>query len=154
MTKETKITAPNGMFALGMLDTITQAEAGVWCDITLPNGNPAKSPSGVPVRVKVLGTDSATYREALLERTRAAVANSQTKKGDAASRVTDGLAESVDILAKLVIEWEGVEAPTSTKEKPVLVPLNASNIKAMLLGYPVIRDQIDVFVAKQANFLA
>ena len=85
------------------LDSRTKAEAGVFMNVLLPNGNQALSPSGVPVRIKYCGSDSAPYLTAMTARARAAVERQQSKATAAVPKQPDAgdvIVETVDVLVK------------------------------------------------------
>lgn len=141
------------IFGLDALDTITNAEAGVWCAILLPNGNQAMSPSGTPIRVKVRGTDSAPYQKAVAERGRIALAAAQKRARGAAVDPTDDIKGAVEVISACLCAWEGFETPASTKDNIETIAPTDTNVRAALTRYSLVRDQIDRFISERANFL-
>lgn len=141
------------IFALGMLDTTTKATEGVWLDILLPNGNPAVSPAGLALRVRVMGMDSPVYQEVIAHRTRIAQAEAIARRPGQTPPITDGAKETANIISRIMTGWEGFEEAGSTVENPKPIPFTQTVAESMLLGFPLIRDQIDRFVSNRANFL-
>jgi hypothetical protein len=155
MTDKTEAPA----FALGMLDTVTLAEQGVWMQVRLPNGNPAISPSGANVRMKLMGNDSQAWKEALAERARLRAAEqralpSHQRNNQDMQAIAKMAREDGDyVLARMCVEWEGFEEAGSTKETPKLISLVHANVLRVVERYPLIRDQMDRFCADQGNFI-
>lgn len=138
--------------ALGVCDSVTLADEGTWCPIMLPNGNPAFSPSGAPVMLKLLGGDGAVYNDITLQRARAAMADAKAR-GGAPAPITSGVKEQCGLLKMLTVDWKGFEKTGSTKDEPVIMPFTQDAVEAVYLKYPLIRDQADRWISTRANFM-
>jgi len=124
---------------LSTLDVKAVAEEGATLEVRHPvTGNLIDGMS-----VKVLGTDSATYRNAVKARIRRA-ANQRKKQDfdpDKAER------DALELLADLTVGWDGVELDGE--------PLKCTRENCIMVygRFPWLREQVDEFVADRANFL-
>lgn len=126
--------------------TVGKAEEGVWLDILHPSANVPFDP---PVRVLLLGEDSAHYRGQQHK-----INNKRIQQAFAANRgqvkqfVTS---EEMDVdtihsLSTTIKDWENVEWNGSP------MPCNEKNAAIVLKEVPWMREQIKEFVENRSNF--
>lgn len=137
-------------FALPGMDTKTLSEEGVEMVVKkLGSTEPLKDKDGNVVKIKLLGPDSAKYRSL----TRAQVRKRLSRMSTAdAPEAADAMADEdeADVLATLAsctVGWTGI---LTTKGEAI--PCTLENALALYAKYPVIRDQVDVFIAQRGNF--
>jgi hypothetical protein len=137
-------------FALDGIDTKTLSESGVDVVIKKLNSNePLKAANGEIVSIKVLGPDSGKYRS--LSRTQirkrlAKRAAGNTEFTDADMDETDH--DAMEILAGCTVGWNGI---LDKAGKPI--PCTPENALKLFENYPVVREQVDLFISERANFL-
>jgi hypothetical protein len=128
------------------IDTVPLSEQGVRLELRNARGDVMAS-KGKPVAVIVLGPDSAKYRATIDEITRARLAEAQKAKETGVELKEEPNRFTIEVIAALTKSWENVH-----DQKGDSVPFTPENVKA-LYAYPVIRDQVDAFISKRANFL-
>jgi hypothetical protein len=131
------------------MDTITLSEAGVELTIKTVDRKSDLTIGGKPFKVKLLGPDSASYRAQLDASNRRAMADAEHRQKFPNEPDRDRTEDALDFLAALTVSWS--DHLVDAAGKPV--QFNVANAKAMYKAYPDIRDQVDNFVAKRANFL-
>lgn len=136
-------------FDLGGIDTKTLSEEGVDMVIKLMGSDePLVARNGKPVSIKLLGPDSDVYRD---------ISRAQLKKR--LTRTTDATKlneldfgeidqEGMELIASCVVGWSNV-FDTEGKE----IPCTKENALKLVENYPVLREQVDAFVANRAHFL-
>lgn len=133
-------------FNLPGMDTRTLSEAGVQMQVKSLQGDILKGKDGQPVTLTLLGPDSDKYRAM----TRAQVRKrfSRMSASDAAKDTfAEDEADALEILVACTVDWSGI---LTTKGEPI--PCTPETVRALYSGFPVIRDQADVFMASRANF--
>lgn len=83
--------------------------------------------------ITVLGVDSSTWRNTLVQAQRGAVE-------------TGEMMEPNEVLARCTVGWRGL----TLKGKPV--PFTKEAAKALYINAPYIADQVDQFMGKRKNF--
>lgn len=137
-------------FALDGIDTKTLSEAGVNVVIKMINSKePLKAANGEVVSIKVLGPDSGKYRTL----SRAQIRKRLVRRAEGQTEVTDadmdeGDRDAMEILAGCTVGWTGV---LDKAGKPI--PCTFENALKLFEGYPVVREQVDLFISERSNFL-
>jgi hypothetical protein len=134
-------------FDLDAVDTKTLSEAGVDLRLKMVDGvSPLLSRTGLPVTLRLLGPDSKQFRIM----TRSQVRKRLERKGEQAPDdvMDEAEADAMDVLCACTVGWSNL-----LDTDGVDVPFTAENVRAVYMGYPVIRDQVDYFVAQRVNFL-
>lgn len=98
-----------------------------------------------PVTIKLLGTDSKTWRNMNRDRSRALSLQMQ-KKGRKKIDFTMSDEDACEMLATCTIGWEGIE----DGDKPIEFSVEAAC--QMYMDHLWIREQVDAFIGDRANF--
>ena len=135
-------------FNLPDVDTQPLSNAGVWLVLKRVDGAPL-TVDGKLVRVLLLGQDSETYRQRSREHLR-----NRLERRAAGGDVTPGAQdidlverEGLEILAACTARWEQIQAADGTP-----IPCSFDAALALYRKFPVIREQVDRFIATRANF--
>jgi hypothetical protein len=133
------------LFDLAGMETRTLSQNGA--DMTVQNmaGDPLKNSKGEAVLLTLLGPDSDTYREKTRAQVRARIARQSA--GETADFATEET-EILDVLVACVVGWKGL---LDKDGKPV--PFTPEAARTLLVQYPLIRDQVDLFIARRGNFI-
>ncbi len=136
-------------FDLASIDTKTLSEEGVDMIVKLMGSDePLVARNGKPVAVKLLGPDSEVYRDI----SRAQLKKRLTRTSDAKKLNELDFAEvdadGLELITACVVGWSNV-FDTDGKE----IPCTKENARKLLEGYPVLREQVDVFVATRTHFI-
>ena len=140
------------MFDLDQLDTRTRSEEGVWMDVlSIETGLPMTNRLEKPLRIMLLGPDSKVYRSITKDQVRkrlqeSAIAKSSGK--DQPNEMDAGEADALDTMVKCTVKWEHFDTREGTP-----IACTPANVRALYEGYPIIRDQVDVFISRRVNFL-
>lgn len=131
-------------FDLPGMDTRTLSEKGVNMPVKQMDGSPLLDKDGKQVFISVLGPDSTKYR---------AMTRDQVRKRIQAASTGAPIPEDEDdatlaILVACTTGWTGINTP---KGEPI--PATPENFAALYTRYPVIRDQVDLFMAQRQNFI-
>lgn len=134
-------------FDLGGVDTKTLSEKGVDMVVCLLDGvTPLLAKNGKPVTLKLLGPDSKKFRALTRTQVRKRLDRKEALSSEAMMEEAD--ADTLEVLCSCTVGWENM---FETDGKPVA--FSHENVKAVYSAYPVIRDQVDIFVSQRANFL-
>jgi hypothetical protein len=136
-------------FDLAEIDTRTAANDGVWLPLMRVDGSPL-TVRDEPVRVRLLGQDSDAYRQRMREHLRRRL--ERRAAGDIAPTLDDldrAEQEGNEILAACTADWSGVYSLSGDK-----IRCSFDAALALYQRFPVIREQVDRFVANRANFIA
>lgn len=133
------------MFDLDVIDTKTRSEAGVYMAVKALDGTPLLNSSGTPVEIMVKGPDSADYTRLLRTQIKKRMARSGIPTED---QSVEDEADLVELLVACTMGWKGV----LEKGKKEPVPFTADACRQLYQSFPVIRDQVDSFIASRANF--
>jgi hypothetical protein len=138
-------------FDLAQIDTKTLAETGVEMPVKSLDGKPLIARNGDPVVISVLGSDSTKYRTLtraqLRKRMEAMAAGKQGALTEAEMDETER--DVIDVLVACTVGWKGV---LTTEGEPI--PFTEDNVRKLYSAYPVIREQVDEFISKRANFIS
>lgn len=137
-------------FDLAQIDTKTLAETGVEMPVKSLDGKPLIARNGDPVVISVLGSDSAKYRtltRAQLRKRMEAMAAGKQALTEAEMDETER--DVIDVLVACTVGWKGV---LTTEGEPI--PFSEDNVRKLYTNYPVIREQVDEFISKRANFIS
>jgi len=133
------------MFDLDVIDTKSRSEAGVYMTVKALDGSALKNSAGELVMVKVKGPDSSEYQRLV----RAQIKKRMARSGlPTEEQSVEDEGDLIDLLAACTIDWTGV-LDKSTK---VAVTFSAEACRQLYRNFPVIRDQVDTFIANRANF--
>ena len=128
---------------LANLTIVDDAEEGGWLTIQSPKGGDLLYDEKNPVRIKLRGRDSDTYRK--MERgIRDKRIEALRKQQSWEAKDQDN--ESMELLSACFIEWEGVFNEGEVFE------CTPENARRLMRVAPFIFDQVDMFVADRANF--
>lgn len=136
-------------FDLAPIDTKTLSEEGVDMIVKLMGSDePLLAKNGKAVALKLLGPDSAVYRDI----SRAQLKKRLTRSTDA-KKLNDLDFDEVDadgleLITACVVGWSNV-FDTEGKE----IPCTKENARKLFEGYPVLREQVDAFVATRTHFI-
>lgn len=137
-------------FALEGIDTKTLSEAGVDVVIKkLNSSEPLLAANGEPVSIKVLGPDSGKYRtlsRAQIRKRLAKRAAGETEITEADMDETDR--DAIEMMAGCTVGWKNV---LDKAGKPI--PCTVENAIKLYTYYPVLREQVDLFISERSNFL-
>jgi hypothetical protein len=135
-------------FDLAQIDTKTLAESGAPMPVKSLDGKPLIARNGDPVVIRVLGADSTKYRSLTRAQMRKRMEAAANNKQDAVADVDETDREVIEILVACTVGWSGV---LNTEGTPI--PFTEENVRKLYAAYPVIRDQVDVFISNRANFI-
>jgi hypothetical protein len=132
-------------FDLAGMETRTLSQTGA--DMLVRNlaGDPLKNSLGEDVVLTLLGPDGDVYREQTRNQVRARVARNAA--GNEATFAEED-AEIIDMLVACTVGWKGV---LGADKKPV--PFTPDAVRELYVNYPLVRDQVDLFIARRANFI-
>ena len=134
-------------FAFDDIETKTLSDAGVDMPVKRLDGSPLRAANGGHVSLRMLGPDSAAYRRALRKQVRRRVLRQDA--GSVSDADFDEMEEdTLDMLAACTAGWKNVLDKSGAE-----IPFSQDNARILYTIYPVIREQVDAFVASRANFL-
>lgn len=140
-------------FALQEIDVRTGADKGAFCTIVKLDGTPMLDAKGVKVEIELNGSDSDAYKKAgrenletTLDRKARAERNNTTIS--TVEALANSEADGCKILAAVTRSWKGINTPAGEP-----IPCTPENAEALYKAYPIIKEQVDAFVHKRANFL-
>ena len=133
------------MFDLDVIDTKTLSEAGASMPVRALDGSPLRNSKGEPVEIVVKGPDSADYARLVRAQIKKRMARSGLPTDE---QSLEDEADLVTLLATCTLGWNGV-LDKGTKE-PLAFSMDAC--RQLYQNFPVIRDQVDAFIASRANF--
>lgn len=133
------------MFDLDVIDTKTRSETGAAMTIKALDGNPLRNSAGEPVQIVVKGPDSEAYTRLL----RAQIKKRMARSGiPTEEQSLEDDADLVQLLVACTLGWSGVLEKSSGEA----VIFSAEACRKLYESFPVIRDQVDAFIANRANF--
>ena len=138
-------------FALDAIDTQTGSTAGAELVVLGLNGKPLFNSKGEQHVLILLGPDSPQYRRQMhqqaAKRVRAA-ADAQERGEAYQPDLFEAEADAVSVLANLTKGWRGF---LDRAGEPIECTPEAA--RALYARFPVIREQVDAFIVRRANFL-
>ena len=128
---------------LASLTIVDDAEEGGWLTVQSPSGGDLLYDEKNPVRIRLKGRDSSTYRQServIRDKRIDSLRNQQN--WDAKDQDN----ESLELLSACFIDWEGVFDNGDPLE------CTPENARRLMRAAPFIFEQVDLFVADRANF--
>lgn len=120
------------------IDLKKASNGGAECQLNHPvTGKPLFTEKGEKITISILGRDSDAFRSIVSE-----IAERET----GASTVDGNDANAIEILVAIITGWNHIKWGESELE------FTPENVRMFLTKFPPIRIQLDVFVAKRANF--
>lgn len=132
------------MFDLDVIDTKTRSEAGAIMPVKALDGAPLLNSEGKPVEIIVKGPDSADYTRLLRTQIKKRMARSGVPTEE---QSTEDEADLIELLVACTLGWNNL---LDKAKQPVTY--SAEACRQLYRGFPVIRDQVDSFIANRANF--
>lgn len=136
-------------FDLDSIDTLSASEKGVEMPVKDLAGTQMTDKGGKPVSITLKGPDSETYRKLTRAQVRKRI--DRAAKGDKTeddALAAEAEADAIDIMAACTVGWAGINDKAG---KPI--PCTAENARQLYQRYPIIREQVDLFVSNRLNFL-
>lgn len=133
------------MFDLDVIDTKTRSEAGTTMAVKTLDGSPLLNSKGKPVEITVKGPDSSDYMRLVRVQIKKRMARSGAPTEEQSA---EDEADLINLLAACTLGWSGI-LDKETKEP---VTFTADGCRQLYQNFPVIRDQVDSFIANRANF--
>lgn len=125
------------MDILAQFDTVSSANSGAKLELTDANGAAVLKADGTPVTITLLGKDSDVWVKA-----ENAARNRRLAQGPRMKLTAEALeSEAISALAKVTTAWDFDDKPCTYE-----------NAVALYTRYPLIREQVDLFVGDRANF--
>lgn len=133
------------MFDLDVIDTKTLSETGAAMPVKGLDGSALFNSAGKPVEIVVKGPDSADYMRLV----RAQIKKRMARAGAPTEEQSlEDESDLIDLLVACTKGWNGMLAKGTAE--PVLFTADAC--RQLYRDFPVIRDQVDSFIANRANF--
>jgi hypothetical protein len=104
--------------------------------------------NGEPVRIRLRGPDSDVYREFSRKQIQKRFARGNDPKRINDLDMEEVEKDSLDMLAAMTVGWENVLDTDGTE-----IAFSTEVARALYVSYPVVREQVDTFVANRRNFL-
>ena len=121
------------------------AEQGAWMELENPEDGSVLQTDEKPVRIKLLGTDSKTWRNKNREYQRQRIARmARTRSKNIDYSMSDE--DACQMLAECTVEWEGIQ------ENGEAIEFSVDAAYDLYMKYVWMREQVDVFVGDRANF--
>jgi hypothetical protein len=138
------------MFDLDAIDTKSRSEAGVAMTVKKLDGSPLLNSRGGFVQIMLRGPDSTIYSQLV----RAQVKKRMARSGiPTEEQSLEDEADLIDLLASCTVGWSGVlKKPSDDEAEAGAVTFSADACRDLYRAFPVIRDQVDAFIANRANF--
>jgi hypothetical protein len=133
------------MFDLDMIDTKTRSEAGTSMPVKSLDGTPLLNSRGKPVSITVKGPDSADYVRLVRAQIKKRMARSGAPTDE---QMAEDEADLIELLVTCTLGWDGM----LNRDKQEPVQFTADACRKLYRDFPVIRDQVDSFIANRANF--
>jgi len=120
------------------IDLAKASDKGAECHLNDPvYGTPLYTEDGKKVTITVLGRDSKAFREAL----------SMVSEREVTKNTPDTAeANAIDILVECITGWDNI----IWNKEPL--EFTEENVRMFLTKFPPIRQQLDAFLSKRANF--
>lgn len=121
------------------IDLVKASDKGAECHLNHPvYGTPLYTEDNKKITISILGRDSRVFRQAVAE---AADPESTGRSGPEAAE-----AAAIDIMSKCITGWANI----MWDGKPL--EFTDENVRMFLTKFPPIRQQLDAFLSKRANF--
>lgn len=138
-------------FDLDILNTTTLSEKGSDLAVKLPDGTTARNANGEPVVITLRGLDSEGYRAAMRKSQVEIAAEPKVDvptEDDIAGAEKRAIQRRANVLAACTIRWTGILDKAGEPIAP-----SFENAAELYLKFPLIANQVDMFVGNRANFL-
>lgn len=136
-------------FDLDAIDTKTLSDEGVEMVVkAFQTNEPLIARNGKPVTIILHGPDSDKYREFTRSQLKKRINNLGDSKRITDYNVEEAEADSLELLSRVTSGWLNV-FDTEGNE----IPYSSDVAKTLYTNYPLVREQVDAFVANRANFL-
>lgn len=136
-------------FDLAEVDTKTLSEQGVPMVVKkLDSLEALIARNGKPVTLMLLGPDSPVYRDFTRRQVRKRLSRMNDAKKLAEIDFDETETETLDLLASCTVGWENVLDIEGNA-----IEFSTENARKLYVNYPVVREQVDIFVANRAHFL-
>jgi hypothetical protein len=136
-------------FDFAQIDTRKHSETGMALTIRKPDGSVLNDSDGNPVSIMLLGPDSSKYRQVTRDSVRKRLA--QRAAGNAApvsdADIEEAERDAIELLVACTVSWQGVRTPQGE-----VIPCTPDNARALYVGYPVVREQAESFIANRVHF--
>lgn len=133
-------------FDLGQVDTKTRSEDGVDMPVKLLSGAPLIAKNGQPVSIVLLGPDSKKYKAVMRRQVKKRLDRKESPSPD--EQIEEAEQDGITMLVACTLGWKNV-LDIEGKE----IAFSAETARILYGNYPVIADQVDLFVTNRANFL-
>lgn len=133
------------MFDLDLIDTKTRSETGASMTVKGLDGTPLVNSRGKPVEITVKGPDSADYVRLVRHQIKKRMARSGAPTDE---QLAEDEGDLIELLVTCTLGWNGIL--DKGNQEPVLFTPDAC--RKLYRDFPVIRDQVDSFIANRANF--
>jgi len=138
-------------FNIPSADTLTMSEAGTEMHVRDALGRPIllDGKQDHPFCITMMGPDSVAYRRGMRDQVRKRVSRpaNDPATGLPIDYSADDERESIETMVACTISWRNCPGVKGT------VPFSKEAARALYTGFPVIRDQVDVWMATRANFI-
>lgn len=136
-------------FDLDAIDTKSLSDAGVDMPVKRMNTDePLIAKNGKPVSIKLLGPDSDMYREFTRRQVQKRFAKASDTKSLDKIDFEEVESDTLDLLSSCTIGWSNVLDKDGNE-----IAFTRETARVLYANYPVLREQVDSFVANRANFL-
>lgn len=137
-------------FDLGEVDTKTRSEEGVAMTIRKLDGTELTR-DGKPVQIFLRGPDSEAYLAGQQAQVRKRLSRAADRGSLKAADIDldEADRDALELMVSCTVKWDGVKTPDG---KPI--DCTPDNVRALYQNYPLIREQVDVFITNRAHFIA
>lgn len=138
------------MFDLDAIDTKSRSEAGVAMTVKKLDGSPLLNSRGGFVQIVLRGPDSLVYSQLV----RAQVKKRMARSGiPTEEQSQEDEADLVELLVSCTMGWSGILKKAGENEtEGGSITFSADACRDLYRAFPVIRDQVDAFIANRVNF--
>lgn len=138
------------MFDLDAVDTKSRSEAGVAMTVKTLTGTPLLNSEGKEVSIVVKGPDSAEYARLIRAQVKKRMARSGAPTDE---QFTEDEGDLIELLVACTVGWSGIlKKPGGDEAGASSVKFTPDACRDLYRSFPVIRDQVDAFIANRANF--
>lgn len=136
-------------FDLAEVDTKSLSNGGVFMPVRRLNSDePLVAKNGKQVRIRLRGPDSDVYREFTRKQVQKRLARTNDPKKLNELDFDEIESDALEMLTAVTVGWENVLDPDGKE-----IPFSPDAARALYAAYPVVREQVDTFVANRAHFL-
>jgi PIN domain nuclease of toxin-antitoxin system len=135
-------------FDFDSIDTVAGSEQGIQMPVKNLTGQPMTDKHGQAVSITLKGPDSETYRK--LTRAQVKKRLDRAAKGESLgddSTLAEAEADAIEIMAACTMAWTGINDKAGEP-----IPCSRETARQLYQRYPIIREQVDVFISSRLNF--